>query len=165
MGCVRNANKPQTKPPAVARGEYSASQFAPPLCHVAFNSAGQLAPKKIFGRVLTPSTEFAIFKVLTPTEVIQMSATRTLLDILSGDMSYDSYWGIYAEKIDGKFEPESPARFGQRQFENGGMLDNCEYFSNNESACDDRQSYTDGDDDFNQEWAYEYIEEMNSVLA
>lgn len=93
-----------------------------------------------------------------------MAANTTLLELLSGSMSYDSSWGIYAEKINGRFEPESPARFGQRQFGNGGLLDDCEYFDNNASACDARQSWTDGDDDFNAEWASEYIFEINEAI-
>ena len=47
-------------------------------------------------------------------------------------IGYDSQWGVYAEKIDGKFTPESPARIGQRRFENGDVLDGAEYFANGE---------------------------------
>lgn len=54
----------------------------------------------------------------------------TLIEILTNTLQYDNQWGIYAEKIDGKFTPESPARFGQSQFENGGVLDNKEHVCN-----------------------------------
>jgi hypothetical protein len=93
---------------------------------------------------------------------------KTLIDYLTGDLSYDSSWGIYAEKIDGAFKPESPARFGQRIFDNGGLLDDCEFFTSNESICDARANYCGQDDDaeeFYEEWAEQYIEEMNSVYA
>lgn len=76
--------------------------------------------------------------------------SKTLIDILTGTLSYDSSWGIYAEKIDGEFKPESPARFGQRQFENGGLNDDCELFANNEYATDQMDNYlgrTDGRDE------------------
>ncbi|HEY9824882.1 MAG TPA: hypothetical protein V6D19_05500 [Stenomitos sp.] len=91
---------------------------------------------------------------------------KTLKDILTGSLDYSSQWGIYATKIDGKFALESPARFGQRIFENGGLLDNSEYFSNNESTTDSRANYCGtGDDeaDFYEEWAEQYLEEINSA--
>ena len=93
-----------------------------------------------------------------------MSAKKsTLIEYLTDSLSYDSSWAIYAEKIDGKWKPESPARFGQRIFENGGLIDDCEMFNNNESIVDARESYTEGDDEFIQEWAENYIEEMNEA--
>lgn len=92
-----------------------------------------------------------------------MAATSTLIEILSGSISYDSSWAIYAEKIDGKFTDESPARFGQRVFENGGVLDDCELFAVNETACDSREEYTEGDEEFNAEWAGQFIEEVNEA--
>jgi hypothetical protein len=60
--------------------------------------------------------------------------TKSLIDILTGTLNGDSSWGIYAEKMDGEFKAESPARFGQRQFKNGGLSDDCELFANNEYA-------------------------------
>lgn len=47
----------------------------------------------------------------------------TLIEILTGGLEYNSTWAIYAERIDSEFKPESFARFGQTQFENGGVLD------------------------------------------
>lgn len=85
----------------------------------------------------------------------------TLIDYLTGGLTYDSSWAIYAERIDGEFKPESPARFGQRQFENGGLLDNKEIFTTNESAVDFMNSYTDGDDDYLKEAALELIQHEN----
>ena len=46
---------------------------------------------------------------------------------LASNISYDSSWGIWAELIDGKFTADSQARYGQRQFENGGVLDGFEF--------------------------------------
>ena len=92
-----------------------------------------------------------------------MTNPKTLLDILTGGLSYDSSWGIYAERVEGEFKPESPARFGQRLFENGGLLDNCEIFATNESAVDFMNAYSDGDDDFLQEAAIELIQHENDT--
>lgn len=39
--------------------------------------------------------------------------------------SYDENVAIYSQGI----EADSPARIGNAQFENGGVLDNCEYFA------------------------------------
>lgn len=69
----------------------------------------------------------------------------TLIDILTSGMEYSSTWAIYAERIGGEFKPESPARIGQRQFENGGLLDACEFFATNEDATDRMNRYM-GDD-------------------
>ena len=53
----------------------------------------------------------------------------TLKDLVTA-ISYDSSWGIWAELIDGKFIADSQGRYGQSQFENGGLLDGFEFFSN-----------------------------------
>lgn len=66
---------------------------------------------------------------------------KTLRTILSGNLDYSPSWGIYAEKIDGEFRPESPARLGQRVFENGGKLDGFEFFDHNEAVTDQIHSY------------------------
>ena len=60
----------------------------------------------------------------------------TLIQTLAGGLEYSGNWAIYAEPIDGEFKPESLARFGQTQFENGGVLDDCEFFATNERAID-----------------------------
>jgi hypothetical protein len=72
---------------------------------------------------------------------------KTLMEILTGTLDYSSQWGIYAERRDGKFQADSPARYGQRQFENGGLLDEKEYFLNNESATDHMSAYLEGVDE------------------
>lgn len=92
-----------------------------------------------------------------------MAAKSTLIEYLTDSISYDNSWAIYAEKVNGKWTPESPARFGQRIFENGGLNDDCDLFNTNESIVDARETYTDGDGDFVQEWAEQYIEEMNEA--
>lgn len=86
-----------------------------------------------------------------------------LIDLLCGDLSYDSQWGIYAEKINGKWESNSPARLGQRVFENGGLLDACEFFASNSCVVDFREGYSDGDSNFYEEWAADYIQELNEA--
>jgi hypothetical protein len=96
-----------------------------------------------------------------------MSSYRSLKDILlMGGLTYSSQWGIYAQKIDGMFKEESLARFGQRIFENGGLLDDCCYFGNNESIVDSRDNYCGCDDDdasyFYEEWVSSYIDEVNN---
>jgi hypothetical protein len=57
---------------------------------------------------------------------------KTLLGVLCNKISYNSTWGIWAERIDGEFRAESNCRFGQMQFENGGLLDDMEFFGTNE---------------------------------
>lgn len=59
----------------------------------------------------------------------------TLKDLAS-NIQYDSSWGVWAELIDGKFTPESQARYGQCQFENGGVLDEFEFVANGEKIGD-----------------------------
>jgi hypothetical protein len=49
-------------------------------------------------------------------------------------IQYDSNWGIWASLDDyGKFAADSQARYGQRCFENGGMIDEFRYFANGET--------------------------------
>lgn len=85
----------------------------------------------------------------------------TLIEILTGSLSYDSSWAIYAEKIDGEFCAEPSARFGQRQFENGGLNDNCEFFATNERVVDAIEAWSEGDADFAKEAAEMLISEIN----
>jgi len=89
---------------------------------------------------------------------------KTLKEILIGDLEYSSSWGIYAEPVEGKFQPDSPARFGQKIFENGGLLDECLLFANNESVLESRANYCGLDEEaseFYEEWAEQYIDEMS----
>lgn len=88
----------------------------------------------------------------------------TLATYLTSFLSYDSQWGIWAERIDGKFELESKARFGQFIFENGGLLDEFQCVGNNESITDIRDEYCgtdEGCEDFYEEWAIEFIQTLN----
>lgn len=91
----------------------------------------------------------------------------TLKHYLTGSLSYYSSWGVWAEKIDGKFELESNARFGQFVFENGGMNDSFELVGDNVSLKDSRDNYCLNDEDsyeeFYEEWAEQFVEELNSV--
>lgn len=89
----------------------------------------------------------------------------TLIQILTGSVSYDSSWSVYAEKINGEFVGESPARFGQNQFENGGLLDDCEFFASNERIVELIESWSEGDADFAEEAAEMLISEINEEEA
>jgi hypothetical protein len=52
-------------------------------------------------------------------------------------IQYDSNWGIWAEPDeDGKFTEDAEARYGQRIFENGGLLDEKVYVCNGENIGD-----------------------------
>lgn len=77
------------------------------------------------------------------------------------NIQYDISWGIWAEKIEGEFTPESPARYGQKCFENGGVLDEKDYIGNGEEIGDSRYSYTQGDESFNEEWIDVFLSEIN----
>jgi hypothetical protein len=85
-----------------------------------------------------------------------------LIEILTGSLSYYSSWAVYAEKIDGKFTEQSPARFGQIVFENGGLLDNLELFGSNDTIVDAIQEWTDGDPEFTDEAARILISNINN---
>lgn len=88
----------------------------------------------------------------------------TLKSYLTGSLSYDSSWGVWAEKMDGKFELDSDARLGQFVFENGGMADDYELVGSNESLTDSRDNYCgtdEGCEDFYEEWAQNFIQELN----
>ena len=50
---------------------------------------------------------------------------NTLRELVA-KIQYDSSWGIWAATL---FTPDSEARYGQRQFENGGVLDDKEFFA------------------------------------
>jgi hypothetical protein len=86
----------------------------------------------------------------------------TLLEILTGPIPYDSQMGVWAEKVNGEFTPQSPARLGQRCFENGGMLDNFSYIWNCESISENREKFTEGDESFILEWFYEFLDYENT---
>lgn len=97
-----------------------------------------------------------------------------LIDLLSHNLAYDSSWAIYAEKIEGKFAPYSPARIGQRIFENGGLLDDCEFFASLDQIEDRRTDwiggYEDYDNDFDFKDLYEeageqLIDELNQLVV
>ena len=86
------------------------------------------------------------------------------LNDLAASIQYDSSWGIWAKLIDGKFSPESQARYGQRQFENGGLLDEFEFFADGEKIGDSIAEYCDGDDDYTDEAIAELIDSVNTSL-
>lgn len=67
----------------------------------------------------------------------------TLSELLKNGLQYDESWGIYSLGTGA----DSPARIGQTQFENGGLLDGMSFVINGERLGDAMRSYTDGDDE------------------
>ena len=67
-----------------------------------------------------------------------------LIDAIS-KIQYDSNWGIWA---DTPFIPDSEARYGQRQFEQGGVLDGKSFFADGVQVGDYVGRFCDWDDDF-----------------
>ena len=53
-------------------------------------------------------------------------------------IQYDSGWAVYAQT---PFSEASEARFGQTQFENGGLLDGKEFFANGLEIGDWMKNY------------------------
>lgn len=88
---------------------------------------------------------------------------RTLKDLIEC-IQYDRSWGIWAELINGKFAPESHARYGRMSFENGGVLDGYVYFGNGENIQDFIAMYTNNDEDFTDEAIGELIDNYNQAL-
>lgn len=90
-----------------------------------------------------------------------------LKNYLTGSLSYDQSWGIWAEKIDGKFDlEESDARFGQFAFENGGLLDDYELVGDNVSLTDSRDNYCgtdEGCEEFYEEWVLDFLQTLNQA--
>ena len=81
------------------------------------------------------------------------------------DAGYDSTWGIYARKINGRFELDSPARYGQLIFENGGRLDDFEFVCRCDYPSDARVKWLDGadeDGDWDDGFLEELIEQLNA---
>lgn len=82
------------------------------------------------------------------------------------NIQYDSSWGIWAELNEkGYFDLESEARYGQRIFENGGVLDDKVYVCNGQWPSDLRVIWCNGciedeewDSDF-MEWLLDKINE------
>ena len=64
-----------------------------------------------------------------------------MLKNLVVEIQNDSNWAVYADSND----PEAPARYGQRQFENGGVLDGKHFVIDGQMAAQALMSYTDGD--------------------
>jgi hypothetical protein len=75
---------------------------------------------------------------------------KTLSD-LSTQINYDSQMAVYAEKINGEFTENSKMRFGQTVFENGGILDNMEFFATNEDIVSTMLDYMDGEEELEYE--------------
>jgi hypothetical protein len=95
---------------------------------------------------------------------------KPLLEILTGPMDYNSHWQIWAQRIDGEFKPESPARFGKACFEHGGVRDGAAFFADNAYATDLMATYRELTpkkfwDEFAEEAALNLIEQVNELAA
>jgi len=69
-----------------------------------------------------------------------------LLNVLSSGfgLAYDKSWAIYSHGTGS----HSPARIGQTQFEQGGVLDGMEMVIDGQKLGDALSSYTDDDEEF-----------------
>lgn len=72
------------------------------------------------------------------------------------NIQYDSSWGIWAEF---PFTPESKARYGRRQFKNGGLLDGFVYFDDGVNICNHISNWVGDEDQYDTDedliWAEE----------
>ena len=84
-----------------------------------------------------------------------------LLEALQ-NIQYDNSWGIWAELLDGKLTEESPARYGQVQFENGGLLDNYVMVCTGELPADRLVEWCDDSDE--SEWDWQFTETLLNEL-
>ena len=84
-----------------------------------------------------------------------------LVDALQS-ISYDASWGIYAKY---PISADSECRYGQTQFENGGLLDDKKFIIDGESATDRIEDMIDhslGEEDYQREVAIQMlIDELN----
>ena len=64
-----------------------------------------------------------------------------LLKTLVTDIQDSPQWAVYAAST----APDAEARYGQTQFENGGLLDDKEFVIDGATANAALMSYTDGD--------------------
>lgn len=80
----------------------------------------------------------------------------TLKDLI-GSIQYDASWGIWAETVDGRFNPDSPARYSQ--FDDGGVMDGFDFFADGRQIGD---SYTRWKGDFD---ASDWDEEWSQLVA
>lgn len=69
-------------------------------------------------------------------------------------IGYDDSWGIWAEA---PFVPTSAARYGQCQFENGGVRDNLVFFATGTRCGDYIADYCPRDEDGNLDYLSEGI--------
>lgn len=77
------------------------------------------------------------------------------------NISYDSNWGIWAELDDGELTEESEARYGSKEFDNGGVLDGFVFVCNGETVGDHIASWTDDDGDLIYGWFESFIDPIN----
>ena len=84
------------------------------------------------------------------------------------EAGYDSQWGIWALPIDGEFKLESPARYGQLIFENGGVLDDYVFVCPCSYPADARVIWcgsAEEDGDWHDGFLDELLEEFNYCLS
>jgi len=85
-----------------------------------------------------------------------MASSGTLAQLVK-NIQYDDDWEIWA---DVPFTPESEARYGQRQFENGGVLDEKTFFATGTRCGDFIAEWCEGDEDVEDEAVNQFIDEV-----
>jgi hypothetical protein len=82
--------------------------------------------------------------------------------------SYDPSFGVWAKLIKGELQPESEARFGQLEYENGGLLDGFVFVCRNDRICDTLEEWMeyDGETGYGElaeGWFEELIDPLNEA--
>lgn len=65
---------------------------------------------------------------------------KTLAELILDGVAYDRGWGVYADSLD----PDASARYGQTQFENGGLLDGKIFVANGMAINDALEDWFEG---------------------
>jgi hypothetical protein len=78
-------------------------------------------------------------------------------------IQYDTSWGIWAELIDGELTGESEARYGQRIFDNGGLMDDKVFVCHGQVAGDHLAEWRDEDGDLVYGWLEEFLGPLNDA--
>ena len=83
----------------------------------------------------------------------------TLMELIKGCLiGCDKKWAIYAES----WSPDAPARIGDTQFENGGVLDGFIKIIDGQSFHEEVHDWTDGTYEFN-DTEYDFLEELDRL--
>jgi hypothetical protein len=95
----------------------------------------------------------------------------SLIHTIQQGLTYSSSWGIWAKPVRGKgIVIDSPCRFGQRCFENGGLPDGWWFVGSNKHLIDSLWEYCEDDQDaiwdpdIIEDWLEEYLSWRNEVI-